>query len=325
MNAAKGIMPLRSSEGDIFGVGLADGNGVSPAVTSAAKDALARMPVVDIKVLKKKAAAESFDDVGPAPSRSAPSPKKKSNDLLDLEDIFSGSAPAAAPLPAQQNGTMASASSGPAKSDVDLLSDIFSAPLAPVAASTAPSGNFDPFSGLAAPVASAPTPINPMDLFGAPPVPVSTAPVGGADLFSASQVQPQTSPMSAPAAPESVVVPGFSHQGLSVEFTCTKPDTWNKQKSTLIATFKNTTDAPIYGLNMQCAVPKYVQMDMQPATSTTVPQAGGTVKPVTQTIHVTNTMLGTKNLMLKLKVGFTLKGEKTDHMATCSGFPSGLY
>jgi AP-1 complex subunit gamma-1 len=134
-----------------------------------------------------------------------------------------------------------------------------------------------------------------------------------------------TSPAPSTPAVGPVVMPGFSHQGLSVEFHCTKPDTWNKQKSVLVAQFSNMTDAPIHGLSMQVAVPKYVQMEMQPPTSTTVPQTGGNNKTVTQTITITNTMLGTKNLMLKIKVGFTTKGVKVDHMATCSGFTAGEY
>jgi AP-1 complex subunit gamma-1 len=40
---------------------------------------------------------------------------------------------------------------------------------------------------------------------------------------------------------------------------------------------------------------------------------------------VTNSMLGTKNLMLKIKVSFTSKGQKVETMATCSGFPAGQF
>ena len=258
---------------------------------------------------------------GAAAKPTSAATQKGGGDLLDLADIFGGGAPAAAPA-ATQNGT----SSAPS-SDLDLLSDIFSAP--PIVSAPLPQGGgFDPFSGMAAPVVSAPAaPINPMDLFGAPPVPTPSAPTGVVDMFGAAPAFPIATlpPMAAAAPPDSVKVHAFSHEGLSVEFECSKPDTWNKQKSTLVATFINKTDAPIYGLSMQCAVPKYVTMDMQPPTSTTVPQSGGNAKAVTQTIVVVNSMLGTKNLMLKLKVGFTTKGTKIDHMATASGFPAGLY
>ena len=65
-------------------------------------------------------------------------------------------------------------------------------------------------------------------------------------------------------------------------------------------------------------------MDMKPPTSTTIPTGNGSGE-VTQRIEVENSKLGTKNLMLKLKLGFTLNGNKVDHMTTVSGFPAGEY
>ena len=94
------------------------------------------------------------------------------------------------------------------------------------------------------------------------------------------------------------------------------------RRSTLIANFNNTTGDVVYGMNLQVATPKYVTMEMEPASSTTIPMGSG---KVTQKVHVTNSMLGTKNLVLKLKIGFTSKGQKVEHMATCSGFPAGQY
>lgn len=274
--------------------------------------------------------------------------------MLDLDDIFGGGGGAAPAPAAKQNGNsapVAPAKAEPAaQSDVDLLSDIFSAP--PVAAAPAPAavGGFDIFSQT--PVAAQQPAAAPMnDLFAPQPV-AAAAPMSGSaviDPFAASapapvaQQQPQQSsvlPAAAPLAvaaastpaavggptPSEVTVKGFTHQGLTVDFHCTKPDTWNKQHSVIIAKFINTTDAPLYGLHLQVAVPKYVTMEMKPPTSTTVPVTGGSsTKEVTQTISVTNTMLGTKNLMLKLKAGFTSKGTKVEHMTTCSGFPAGQY
>merc|ERR1712038_1684877 len=136
------------------------------------------------------------------------------------------------------------------------------------------------------------------------------------DIFAASP-----SPVASTPASNAVTVSGCSHGGLTIEFECTKPDAMNKKKSVLVAKFKNTSASPIYGLSLQCAVPKYVTMEMKPPSSTTVPVGNGSSN-VTQTISVTNSKLGEKNLMLKLKFGFTLDGNKVDHMATVSGFPA---
>ena len=65
-------------------------------------------------------------------------------------------------------------------------------------------------------------------------------------------------------------------------------------------------------------------MEMLPPSSTTVPISGvvGT-KDVTQVINVDNSMIGTKSLMMKLKISFTLKGKKMEFQQTCNSFPTG--
>ncbi|KAL7462372.1 hypothetical protein ACHAXS_002751 [Conticribra weissflogii] len=362
INAIKGVSVKLGNAGggegeeDIFGGSASGGTvPVSDSIRSAAKEALARMPVVDIKLMQRKRDERSGDmledgvgDVfgGGEAVASAPAASGGEPSLLDLDDIFGGGGTAPAPTPAAQNGNAIAAkkSEPTAQSDVDLLSDIFSAPAAPVSSPAPVPGGFDVFATLPSqPVAPSPA----VNMF----VPQPAASMMGSsvvDPFASSPspaMQPQPLPpavpapaisspapmMSAPSqtpssAPSSVTVQGFTHQGLTVEFECTKPDTWNKQHSLLVAKFINKTDAPLYGLHLQVAVPKYVTMEMKPPTSTTVPVTGGSnTKLVTQRIEVTNTMLGTKNLMLKLKASFTSKGNKVEHLATCSGFPAGQY
>jgi len=382
IDAMRGVAVKRGENGgeggeeDIFGGGGAGGSesSVSATVISAAKEALARMPVVDVKLMQRKREERSgammqgdmmdpFDvagddggiaDVAAPAAVAAPASGGGEPSLLDLDDIFGGGGATPAPAPAaKQNGSsMNSAAPAKAQSDVDLLSDIFSAP--PAAAPVAPTpavGGFDIFGQT--PIQATP-PVGTNDLFA--PAPVVAAPAapmssgGIMDPFAApspaapvAQQKPQqqvvnnfpaaSTPTGASTAasvggpaPASTTVQGFSHGGLSVTFHCTKPDAWNKQNSLLVAKFANTTDAPLYGLHLQVAVPKYVTMEMKPPTSTTVPVTGGSVKKeVTQTINVTNTQLGNKNLMLKLKASFTSKGVKVEHMTTCSNFPGGQF
>mmetsp|Transcript_14919 Transcript_14919/g.36601 ORF Transcript_14919/g.36601 Transcript_14919/m.36601 type:complete len:964 (-) Transcript_14919:1151-4042(-) len=328
-----------SAEPDLFGISESTNGGeaVSDSVVSAAKEALSRMPVVDLKVLQKKR-EETFGDVAASDPKSSTAASSSGGDLLDLNDMFGGGAPA----PAQNGDTNAP------KSDLDLLTDIFAAP-APAAGTAAPVGgsSYDPFGGTApavAPAAGGAAPANPLDIFGGTPgpaaapasMPAASTPANPLDIFGASPTP------AAPAAPGmmggglapspaaqpvgAVVVPGFSHEGLTIQFECSKPDVWNKQTSVLIAKCNNSAQDALYGFNLQCAVPKFVTMEMEPPSSTTVPVTGAnTSKVVTQKIKVTNSQLGTKNLMLKLKVSFTLQGRKIEHMATCSGFPPGEY
>lgn len=336
VNATKGIKTViakPSAEPDLFSVTENGGAGkeVSSSVVIAAKEALSRMPVVDLKVLEKKR-EEKFRDM-PMPD-TAPAVAASSGDLLDLNDMFGGGASAQA-----QNGA------GVPKSDLDLLTDIFAA-----AATPAPSGvvGYDPFGAPVTQPSSTPAPANLLDIFGtAPamslPLPTSVTTGNPLDIFEVppAQTPAATPPISAidlatpviatnavlgPTSNANIIVPGFTHESLTVEFECSKPDIWNKQMSLLVAKCKNSGPEAMYGFTLQCAVPKYVTMEMEPPSSTTIPVTGmNTSKIVTQKIKVTNSQLGTKNLMLKLKVSFTLQGRKIEHMATCGGFPAGEY
>jgi len=341
LTAAKGIKPVSKAQtqNDIFGVADNGSTPVSATVVSAAKEALSRMPVVDVKVLQKRQEVFGTNVIATSAARAVPAavvPPASGGDLLD---IFASDP---TPLPAQ-NGTKAS---GVDKSDLDLLSDIFAASASTATSVPVGAGVYDPFGGVPA-IQTTNVPSNPLDIFGVPPAtasvssnpldifgtpaPIQTMPtmVTPAPLVQQPMVGVPISSgetFSGSVGPSALIVPGFTHNGLTIEFECSKPDTWNKGTSVLIARCKNTASDAMYGFNLQCAVPKYVTMEMEPPTSTTIPVTGvNNTKLVTQRIKVTNSMIGTKNLMLKLKVSFTLQGNKTEHMATCSGFPAGEY
>jgi AP-1 complex subunit gamma-1 len=348
--------PPKINSDDLFSMDNgADGSAdtVSAGVVSAAKEALSRMPVVDIKILQQRLSRDAFgsdgtgDIISRPPKTSLPSMSSQNGAASgagDLLDIFGGGDGIASTSGPTQNGAVAANPNG-GKSDLDLLSDIFSVQPS-TAEAPATTGIYDPFS---APVlssqGSAPASIvNPLDLFGAPP-PTSSIQTGSMstsnDLFGISQPAHQKS-VSQPAAMDlfgsapivttptlsagGIRVPALSHGGLIVEFECTKPESLNLQKSVLLAHFRNTTNAPINGMNLQVAVPKFVKMELEPPTSTTIPPSNAVnSKTVSQKVTVTNSMLETKNLVLKLKISFTSNGQTIEHMATCSGFPAGQY
>lgn len=332
INAMKGISVNNASSenGDIFGI--SEGTGaVSSNIVSAAKEALARMPVVDISVMQKKRSSgystSKDEDILGSQSPEATSETPVGGDLLDLNDIFGGADTA------QQTETAAPSANGDQPkeatqqqsgqvSDMDLLSDIFSAPPAAPTSSLNGNGNgvkeavYDPFNMPPAGNGPAIPTTNHIDAFAPAPSPAVEPAVN--DIFSLSTPAEEKKPTS-------TIVHGVSYEGLSIDFTCSKPDPMDTEKSTLVATFKNLTSAPINGFSLQCAVPKYVKMELLPPTSTTIPVTVGDSASVTQTIKVTNSMIGKKNLMLKLKIAFTSNGTKFNHMATCSGFPSGEF
>jgi AP-1 complex subunit gamma-1 len=70
---------------------------------------------------------------------------------------------------------------------------------------------------------------------------------------------------------------------------------------------------------LQAAVPKYLKLEMQPPTSTTIPASSNGA--VTQEIRVTNSSQGEKNIMLKLKICYSSGGHAVEELAQVSSFP----
>lgn len=65
-----------------------------------------------------------------------------------------------------------------------------------------------------------------------------------------------------------------------------------------------------------------MQLKLDPASATTLP-AGAGGPPVTQVLHVTNTMHGQKPLAMRLRVAYTMQGgQQVVEMAEVSGFPT---
>jgi AP-1 complex subunit gamma-1 len=290
--------------------------------------ALARMPVVDPAVAARKSALSVMNgsgsggadlfDVGGGEADSAAQGSSQSlglsapvkaagGDLLDLDDIFGGGGGSASSAPVSAASAAQPAVQSTPSSDADLLSDIFaSTPLpsaAPAAAPPAPamSNNLlDPFASQppAAPMANnAPSDAGAvLDIFSAPPAPV-----------------PAPAPAAPAAAAGNPIVPGYNQDGLEIKFEC-KP-------GEVVALFSNHLGQDMTGLVFQAAVPKYLTMSMEPPSSTTIKCNGG--NSVTQSIKITNSMVGTKKVMMKLKISYMVNGQKVEAQATANQFPAG--
>ena len=308
---------------------------------------MGKMPVLDEAALRRRKAA--FDDTAgdfgngsgsargngsasssaaamPLPSGPAGGGSSNGGSLLDLDDIFGGgggggSMPAPAPMAA------------PAAS-VDLLADIFSSNASVAPAMSAPSSSFPP----AAPAATGMgmggmgMGMGGMDLLsmGMMPAPSSGAPQAfPSQGFSQPPPMQPSMPASAPmmtmtSAPSSNsnVIQAFDKGGLEITMEVSKPDPSNPANSRILSRFSNRTARPMEALSFQAAVPKYLKLEMLPATSTVIPP--NSTGAVTQEIRITNSMQGEKTIMLKLKVGYTQAGGvAVDEMAQVSSFPPG--
>ena len=72
---------------------------------------------------------------------------------------------------------------------------------------------------------------------------------------------------------------------------------------------------------MQAAVPKFMQLKLEPASGSTL-TAGAS--PVTQKLHVTNSQQGTKPLMLRLRLSFVSEGKTITDQVEVKNLPAGL-
>ena len=232
-----------------------------------------------------------------------------SSGLLDLDDLFGGggapsnSSAATAPMTGLTSMLMPASTAGVA-GDTDLLS------LPPA-------------------VMEATATVTPVTPFPPAPVP-GTGAVGDmtSPIVAPSPASvPSVSVVSAAApvgAPTPVVIPApvviFDKASLRISVQLNKPDPQDTSVTELRCHFTNRSTSPLTALVFQAAVPKYLKLEMHPPSSTTIP-ASSEAK-VTQKIVLRNSMQGTKSIMLKVKVGYALQGERVEEIHAASNFPA---
>mmetsp|Transcript_58552 Transcript_58552/g.130822 ORF Transcript_58552/g.130822 Transcript_58552/m.130822 type:complete len:832 (+) Transcript_58552:32-2527(+) len=153
---------------------------------------------------------------------------------------------------------------------------------------------------------------------GAAPAPVASGAPGGdlglLDIFGAGGAAP-TAP--APAAQEAAPMVAFEKNGLKVTFF---PRKEANGSVTVLAKFANTLNVPMTNFNFEAAVPKYCNLNIQPATGQVLPPQ---TDLVTQTMNCVNSTNGEKGLLMKLRIGYMCNGTPVQEMGQVGGFPPG--
>lgn len=219
------------------------------------------------------------------------------------------SAPASAPVPVAH----APAAPAPA-SEMDLLSDILGVsasgpPAAPMGAPAAPppgaGGGMD--SMLMDLLGSGPPAMAPTAMPSASPMDAMAGMMGGMSMGGAAPGG--FAPFQA-----------YAKGGLTVTFAVTK-DPNNASITSIEAKFTNANQVSIEGLNFQVAVPKYMKLQMSPASGTSVPAMNsGFVK---QAFKVANSMHGQKPILLRIKLDFSINGQAFSETGQVDNFPPG--
>jgi len=308
---------------------------------------LERMPVLDeATYLVKRASAIQVTNPAYKPA-SAVTPgdlklpngvaKPAAAPLVDLLDLSSDDAPVTttasattAPSDFLQDllgigGTNLSTAGVPSSAGTDILMDLLS-----IGSSPSQNGLLDLSSPSQEkkPVSAAPQVVSlvpePMDLLGSLSSSASSSgtksntvvpqPADLLDGFSAS-----TSVSGLEDACPSITA--FQSATLKIVFDLRK-QLGKPQETTIHATFTNLTSTTYTDFIFQAAVPKFIQLRLDPASGNVLPASGK--GSVTQGFSVTNNQHGQKPLAMRIRISYKVNGEDRLEQGQVSNFPHGL-
>ncbi|KAJ0237356.1 AP-1 complex subunit gamma-1 [Hirschfeldia incana] len=151
----------------------------------------------------------------------------------------------------------------------------------------------------------------------APPQIATTAPTGGMfDLLDGLSPSPSKEATNGPAYPPIVA---YQSSSLKIEFTFSKPS-GNRQTTNVQATFTNLSPNTFTDFLFQAAVPKFLQLHLDPASSNTLPASGN----ITQNLRVTNSQHGKKSLVMRTRIGYKVNGKDVFEEGQINNFSPGL-
>ncbi|CAN6172682.1 unnamed protein product [Urochloa humidicola] len=280
---------------------------------------LERMPVLDEANYLVKRAASTQATVSSVKSAPAVTPggqpklpngvaKPPAAPLADLLDLSSDdtpvttSAPTTAPNDFLQDLlgiglTDSSPAGGAPSTSTDILMDLLSI------GSTTPVQNGPPTSNFIPP-----------GIAETKPVAVAPQVVDLLDGLSSSTSLPD----------ESAAYPtgtAFQSSTLKIAFSF-KKQPGKPQETTINAAFTNLTTTTFTDFIFQAAVPKFIQLRLDPASSSTLPASGN--GSVTQSLTVTNNQHGQKPLAMRIRMSYKVNGEDRLEQGQISNFPAGL-
>ncbi|KAJ3677487.1 hypothetical protein LUZ60_003211 [Juncus effusus] len=147
------------------------------------------------------------------------------------------------------------------------------------------------------------------------------APAPVLDLLDglSSSFPSNTSPPTEEKKTEIPPITAFQSGNLKINFTF-KKQTEKPQVTTIHATFTNLSSDTLTNFVFQAAVPKFVQLHLNPASGNSI-TAGGSV---TQSLTVTNTLHGQKPLAMRIRMSYKVNNEDKLEQGQISNFPTGL-
>ncbi|KAI8527141.1 hypothetical protein RHMOL_Rhmol12G0052600 [Rhododendron molle] len=138
------------------------------------------------------------------------------------------------------------------------------------------------------------------------------------DLLDGFAPNPATSDANGPVYPSVVA---FESSSLKILFNFSKPP-GNPQTTTIQATFTNKSPNTFTDFIFQAAVPKFLQLHLDPASSNTLPESGN--GSITQDMRVTNSQHGKKSLVMRIRISYKVDSKDILEEGQINNFPRGL-
>ncbi|XP_042440967.1 AP-1 complex subunit gamma-2-like isoform X1 [Zingiber officinale] len=113
----------------------------------------------------------------------------------------------------------------------------------------------------------------------------------------------------------------YQSSTLKITFSFTKqPD--KPQVTQIHATFMNLSSEAYTDFIFQAAVPKFIQLHLDPANSNHLPASGN--GRITQTFTITNTQHGQKPLAMRIRIAYKVSNQERLEQGQINNFPPGL-
>lgn len=130
---------------------------------------------------------------------------------------------------------------------------------------------------------------------------------------------------AAPGAPSSpgaaATITAFDKDGVAIAFRLSKAPGQPAGETEVVATYTNSSASRVTDFMLQAAVPKFMTLQLEPASSTELAPHGGSA---TQRIHVVNSQHGVKPLAMRLRVAYSRDGAAVVEQCQVSNFPAGF-
>lgn len=145
----------------------------------------------------------------------------------------------------------------------------------------------------------------------------SPSPVINNNNFGVSPIQP-VQPVQK-QDPNSFKFKAYETQHIEIWMECRKEP---NDETRINASFMNKTHSYVEQLSFQTAVMKYLKIAIQPLTGTSLPP--NSKGAVTQVMTVTNSAIGQKPIVMKIKLSYSFNGQKLAFEEKVEGFPLGF-